>query len=509
MRRWHLPLLVILLAAGSISLIVYKVRSLGYPLTPAAQVQSWIVEARLTFDAIGGAVKAELAIPLDPPGYTMLDENFVSRGYGLQTERRGENRLAIWSTRRPSGKQALYYRTTVTRHEDQSLVQAVPALTTAPVYDELHGEAVNAILDEVRSKSADIATFSSLLVQQLASPTPDENVQLLLPRQGTREDRVRTAIYILAGARIPARMARGVRLVDGARGLQSEAWLEVNNGQYWIPIDPDSGVHGYPQDFLVWWRGDVPAYAIDRGRNAELRFSVTRSVEEALETATRQAQLVRSSVTGYSLLALPVHTQNVYRTLLLIPVGALLIVFLRNVVGVLTFGTFMPVLIALAFRETELGTGLLLFTVIVTLGLVVRFYLEHLKLLLVPRLAAVVIVVILLMALVSILSQRMRFDVGLSVALFPMVILAMTIERMSIVWEEHGPGDAIKQGVGSLLVAAGCYLIMFDERIEHFVFVFPESLLLVLALALLLGRYTGYRLTELMRFRALSESIKP
>jgi hypothetical protein len=493
MRRWHLPLLVILLAAGSISLIVYKVRSLGYPLTPAAQVQSWIVEARLTFDAIGGAVKAELAIPLDPPGYTMLDENFVSRGYGLQTERRGENRLAIWSTRRPSGKQALYYRTTVTRHEDQSLVQAVPALTTAPVYDELHGEAVNAILDEVRSKSADIATFSSLLV----------------PRQGTREDRVRTAIYILAGARIPARMARGVRLVDGARGLQSEAWLEVNNGQYWIPIDPDSGVHGYPQDFLVWWRGDVPAYAIDRGRNAELRFSVTRSVEEALETATRQAQLVRSSVTGYSLLALPVHTQNVYRTLLLIPVGALLIVFLRNVVGVLTFGTFMPVLIALAFRETELGTGLLLFTVIVTLGLVVRFYLEHLKLLLVPRLAAVVIVVILLMALVSILSQRMRFDVGLSVALFPMVILAMTIERMSIVWEEHGPGDAIKQGVGSLLVAAGCYLIMFDERIEHFVFVFPESLLLVLALALLLGRYTGYRLTELMRFRALSESIKP
>src|SRR5690606_10541951 len=132
----------------------------------------WIVEARLTFEPTGGAVKAELAIPNDPPGYTLLDENFVSRGYGLQTERRGDNRLAVWSTRRPSGRQALYYRTTVTPHEDTNLQQAVPALPAPPEYDELHAAAVNAILDEVRSKSADIATFSSLMMRMLASSTP-------------------------------------------------------------------------------------------------------------------------------------------------------------------------------------------------------------------------------------------------------------------------------------------------------------------------------------------------
>ncbi len=503
MRRWHLPVLVVMLVAAGASLILYKARTLGYPLVPAAEIQGWIVEARLSFEPMGGAVKAELAIPSDPPSYTLLDENFVSRGYGLQTERRADNRYAVWSMRRPTGKQALYYRATVTPRDDTSLLQAVPALPAAPEYDELHAAAVNAILDEVRSKSADIATFSSLMMRMLASANPGENALLLLPRQASSEDRVRTAIYVLSGARIPARMARGVRLVDGARSLQAEAWLEVNNGSRWIPIDPTTGSHGYPEDFLVWWRGDVPAFAIERGRNAELRFSVSRTMEQALETASRQAQLANSAVTSYSLLALPVHTQNVYRTLLLIPIGALLIVFLRNVIGIQTFGTFMPVLIALAFRETDLAAGLLLFTVIVTLGLVVRFYLEQLKLLLVPRLAAVVIVVILLMALVSILSQRMRFEVGLSIALFPMVIMAMTIERMSIVWEEHGPGDAIKQGLGSLLVAAGCYLIMFDPLIGHFVFVFPEVLLLVLALALLLGRYTGYRITELMRFRAM------
>jgi len=187
-----------------------------------------------------------------------------------------------------------------------------------------------------------------------------------------------------------------------------------------------------------------------------------------------------------------------------VPIGAFIMLLLRNLVGVKTYGTFMPVLIALSFRDTQLVSGLVLFTGIVVLGLLIRFYLERLKLLLVPRLAAVVITVILLMALVSIASHRMDLEVGLSVALFPMVILAMTIERMSIIWEELGASDAIKQGVGSLAVAAVCYLLMFHPQIEHLVFVFPELLLIVLGVNLLLGRYTGYRLTELMRFRDLS-----
>jgi hypothetical protein len=83
-----------------------------------------------------------------------------------------------------------------------------------------------------------------------------------------------------------------------------------------------------------------------------------------------------------------------------------------------------------------------------------------------------------------------------------MVILAMTIERMSLVWEELGPMEALQQGFGSLLVAVLGYLTMSSKFLGHLVFVFPELLLVVLAATLLLGRYTGYRLTELWRFRA-------
>ena len=40
--------------------------------------------------------------------------------------------------------------------------------------------------------------------------------------------------------------------------------------------------------------------------------------------------------------------------------GAFIMVILRNVIGVKTFGTFMPVLIALALRGFSLGLGLAL-----------------------------------------------------------------------------------------------------------------------------------------------------
>jgi hypothetical protein len=40
------------------------------------------------------------------------------------------------------------------------------------------------------------------------------------------------------------------------------------------------------------------------------------------------------------------------------------------------------------------------------------------------------------------------------------------------------------------------------HEIQHLVFVFPELLLVVLAASLLLGRYKGYRLSELIRFKA-------
>ena len=79
----------------------------------------------------------------------------------------------------------------------------------------------------------------------------------------------------------------------------------------------------------------------------------------------------------------------------------------------------------------------------------------------------------------------------------------MTIERMSIVWEETAPSDAIKHGAGSLLVASITYLAMTNDQVEYMTYQFPELLLVMMGLCVLMGRYTGLRLSELWRFRVL------
>jgi hypothetical protein len=111
------------------------------------------------------------------------------------------------------------------------------------------------------------------------------------------------------------------------------------------------------------------------------------------------------------------------------------------------------------------------------------------------------------MAAISVITFKLGFSVGLSITLFPMVILTMTIERMSLMTEEFGAKTARKTAFFSLIAASLAYIAMSSAYATHLVFVFPELLLVILSITILLGRYNGYKLSEYFRFRALSKAI--
>lgn len=504
MKNLHVKVLALFLIIIGVSLTYYKATRLGLPLLPAEQTKVWMVEARLEFKSKGGPAKIQFYVPQVPIGFTVVDEDFISSKYGLSVEEDGINRIVQWAVRRAQGNQVLYYRVELAPELTSPIKSrsgVTPPFPAVPDYPEPLGSVVRTLLDEVRRKSADVASFSGELLTRLNASNPDENVQVLRKGIGDPAAWVKRIIYILAGARVPARMVHILLLKNGIRHGTLMPWLEVHNGQEWLAFNPKTGDRGFPENSLIWYVGDNPLIKLEGGHSPKIGYSVSSRFQELVLVAERRARQINSLIMDFSLFSLPVQMQNVYRVLLMIPIGTFLIVVLRNVIGIKTFGTFMPILIALAFRETELLWGVILFIGIVALGLMLRFYLEYLKLLLVPRLASVLVMVILLMAVISVLTHKMGLERGLSVALFPMVILTMTIERMSLAWEEHGPTEALQQGIGSLLVAILGYLLITNKLLEHLVFVFPELLLIVLAMTLLLGRYTGYRLTELWRFK--------
>lgn len=510
MKDLHIKVIALLLTIAAVSLCYYKVNTLGLPLLPGSQADVWTVEARISFQASGGPVKAEFYIPRKSPGFVKLNEDFASSNYGLATDQDEVNRKAMWAVRRAVGEQVLYYRVELAHDTSQTRTRAlpVPSFPEKPRYDASLEAAIETILDEVRQHSADTLTFTRELLLKLNAKNPDENVALINKPDHAGAEWSRRLIQILAGARIPARIVYVLNLRDRIRHGALIPWLEVFNGDEWIAFDPVTGAQGFTSNILVWRVGDDPLVTISGAKPPTVEFSIAKHSRTQVSLAEQWAKQVDSRVMEFSLFALPVHTQNVYRIILLVPLGALAIVVLRNLVGLKTFGTFMPILIALAFRETELLWGIIMFITLVATGLMLRLYLERLKLLLVPRLTAVLTIVILIIAIYSILSAQLGIDRGLSVALFPVVILAMTIERMSIVWEEYGPKDALTRGSGSLFSACVGYFIMSNPLLGHLIFTFPELLLIVLALTLLLGRYTGYRLTELWRFRAVLKEPK-
>ncbi len=502
-KIWVLALILFLIGG---SLFLYKWRVLGYPLLPEDETRIWTVETTVKFDAGEKSmpVQATLHIPGLTPGFAMLDENFVSRGFGFTTRYVAGGRQVQWAIRRAKGPQTLYYRAVVYKDPRQAENDTTPPFPAPPVLGEPFDTALQELVTVVRNQSADAVSLTVELLKRLADSADDENVDLLLDGKTDSTSRARVAITVLAAAQIPARLIRGVNLVDRERQANVLPWLEVHDGERWLYFDPANGAQGLPDNFLIWWRGEEPLFDMDGGRKPEITFSVQRNEADPVLVAERRAQTVQSRISDFSLFSLPIQTQAVYAVLLMIPLGALVVVVLRNVVGIATFGTFMPVLVALSFRETQVLAGVILFSLVVALGLLIRFFMENLRLLLVPRLASVLIIVVLLMALISIVSHQLGLDMGLSVGLFPMVILTMTIERMSIVWEERGPGEAIQQGVGSLIVAAICFSVMEVDVLKHLFFVFPELLLWVLAICLVLGRYSGYRLLELVRFKSLA-----
>jgi hypothetical protein len=405
--------------------------------------------------------------------------------------------------REAKGPQVLYYRALVYRDVSRIAEDTTPPFPEQPIMDDASRAAMEALIAEVRRQSADVASFTTGLLRHINMADNDPYVSVFLRRTSTPAERAHLATVILAGAQIPARLAHGVPLRSETGQVRVESLLEVHDGVQWLYFNPQSLEQGLPRDFLIWWRGDEHIADIDGGTLLDVTLAAQQNLLDSMLVAERRAERLGSHSIDFSLFSLPIATQAVYGVLLMVPIGALVIMLLRNFIGIKTFGTFMPVLVALAFRETRLLWGVVLFAVIVSLGLLIRFYLEKLRLLLVPRLTCVLTVVVLLMAGISVLSQKLDIQPGLSIALFPMVIISMTIERMSIVWEERGASEAIQEGIGSLIVAAISYVIMEITWLEHLMFVFPELLLLVVAATLLTGRYTGYRLLELRRFRAL------
>ncbi|MGF1724106.1 inactive transglutaminase family protein [Photobacterium nomapromontoriensis] len=491
-------LITLLIIAGT-ALSLYRHDVYGVPWTPGVERTLWELEARIEFDAIGEPVKVSMAAPETQPGFTLIDESTSSPGYGVALIDTDKGRRAEWSIRKATGKQILYYKTQMLVDAQARFKEIPPKGDTVAVsLDNPQQTAANALLEQARSLSSDNITLTRELIKQF-NDNNNQNAALLL-NSLSREQAI---INLLSLEKIHARIVGGLQLEDGRRRQSITPMLEVWNGKLWELFNLKTGQEGKPDNILLWNQQGHSLLDVIGGRNSNISFSIIAQ-DITPQQATRE-KVQAEDLLNFSIHSLPIEEQAMFKTIMLVPIGALVVVFLRIIVGLKTSGTFMPVLIAVAFVQTQLVTGVIGFLLIVGTGLIIRSYLSKLNLLLVARISAVIITVIMIISIFTVVAFKIGLVEGLSITFFPMIILSWTIERMSILWEEEGAKEVLIQGGGSLLTAILVYLAMTNPMVRHLTFNFIGIQLIILALILMLGNYTGYRLSELRRFKPLTE----
>lgn len=515
----HLKVLITILLIIGLGSIAYQWVVLKIPLTEHSRGSMWTIDTKISFDVQGSKpVKLRFFVPSKENALSTVileDDNILARNYGVarETDPLGNQQL-ILSSRRASGIQTLYYRLLVSEETGQAENYIGPK---GMVYREpikLEGAekaAADFMIAGIRELSSDTATFISEAIQTLNDKRNDYS-KTLLNNDFSIENRAKTLEVLLSQARIPIQFVHTLKLSIGSdQKPQTFIRSYIETGKdgkekkgEWVYFDLASGHRGLATDRLIWWVGDEPLLTASNDVKVNVNFSLDdRELTSKGIISNKVNNAEASSFLTYSLYSLPIQVQETYLTMIVIPFGVLAILIFRNIVGVQTLGTFTPVLIALAFRETGFLFGLFLFTVLVGIGLAIRSYLEHLKLQMLPRLSIVLTCVVILIAILSLMSHKLGLDRGLAITLFPMVILTMTIERLSVTWEERGGSFAFKVALGTFFTGSVAYYVMNFEWLSYFAFTFPGILLVLIAFMLVMGRYRGYRLTELMRFKAL------
>ena len=521
MVRMQILVVVLVLTAIAGALFSYKVTELGFPVTPNADQSEFYVEARVSFTGGTGPVSVKAALPTSSSRFAILETDALATGFGVLEQDDEDGNAMFFEQRSAEGQQTVFYRVRGYRIDSSNVggTNSRKPEATSPFATDLRRRALRTeptpfllalddIIDLAQARSADDRNFIRNVALILAD-TRDERVETLVEDAALDlRERERLLVTVLEAAEIPARRVVGLPVRSEQAAVTPNIAVEAYFDDMWNRISPRTGTLANEDVFIPLSFGDAP---LVNGEGTigepEISFSVRNVINDKLEHALWTSQSAAPIVGWISLLSLPLSTQIVFKAIFLVPIGALVIAFLRQVIGVSTFGTFMPVLIALSFREIGLVNGIGLFVGLVGAGLLLRAYFSKLHLLLVPRLTAVLAIVTLLMALIALVGNAAEFPLGLSISLFPLVILTMTIERMSIMWEEVGAREALIRGAGSIFAAIIAFLIVSNERIEYLAFVFPELLLIIVGLAVLLGGYNGYKLSEYVRFNMFGEKV--
>lgn len=508
-------------------MIFYKVNYLNLSILPQKVDDSWHFHLTIRPKSKDSA---KFPLPKSYPGLKISDEKIVSDNSEIIIENHTDSHIANWKNL-GEGKTGILYSAKVdidpivykNLHKDYTQVYPrsfqkylkVPTLT--PEELEAIESLEKAILEGDEDKTAAIRKIFYYVDEEIRRNFSVTKIHESL-FTGNGSPLVKAKIFNIMARRqkVPSRIVVGIRTPTpqeeaAKQKIRFTYANEVYLNNKWIPIDTNRSYFGVrPDNFFVLHRNYDEVAPYLSKKNATYNIQIQRAKMNRYNKEVYRDDVVKSNswIAKLSLYRLPLPLQQMFSTILLIPLGTLVLALARNLIGIPTFGIFTPIILTLFFKETSFGFGLLFFGVVVAVGIVERYVLDKFYLLAVPRLSIILTFVILFMIGYTLVSVDGGFFSQKHLAFFPIVIVATNIERLSIMLAEEGVINTSKTLIGTLVIAILGYILFSVPSLEMLMFTNPELLFTVIGLLILIGKYKGYRLSEFLRFSDLVRQKK-
>lgn len=235
-------------------------------------------------------------------------------------------------------------------------------------------------------------------------------------------------------------------------------------------------------------------------------------IRSKLETRAIEYQILDKTAGGNWLLPLSAMmtyfvtngvSSAILYLLLAVPFIAFVIAFARQFVGISTLGVFSPLMLAVSFMVLGLQFGAIIFTAVMLVSYLIRRLFERVELMYIPKVSLLLSLLSLSFFFVLWLAVYFETSLNLALMIFPMMVMATISERFVASQSSEGLKKALFNVGETLFVAIVAYGIVQWNWLQDMVLTFPEIVLLPIIGCVWLGRFTGLRLSEYVKFRSL------
>ena len=187
--------------------------------------------------------------------------------------------------------------------------------------------------------------------------------------------------------------------------------------------------------------------------------------------------------------------------LLLLPFVVTLVALFRQIFGIKAFGIYTPTLITFSFLVVGIKYGIAIFLAVIFIGILSRLLLRKLRLLYLPRIA--ITLTFISFAILGLLAfggfiQRTGFA---AISIAPIIIMIALVEKVVATQIENGTKEALIVAAQTLFISLVSYYITSFESFQHLLMASPWIVFLTVLVNILVGKWTGLRLSEYWRFR--------